>query len=63
MINDDFIQLINQAIKEDSERVALGIVGGSCPTYDEYKSKSGYIKGQKRALEIIKDEYAKYIAK
>jgi hypothetical protein len=62
LITEDFIQTVTQAIRDDMERIANTVVTGSCPSFEDYKSKSGYIKGQKRAIELLNDAFSKYIA-
>ncbi len=61
MITEEFIQTVTQAIRDDMDRVASSVVTGACPSFEDYKSKSGYIKGQKRAIEILNAAFSKYI--
>jgi len=58
-MNEGIIQNLVEALDEEIQSLSVFIYNGSCATYDEYKHKTGIIRGLESSKNIIQDEVSK----
>ena len=61
MKNDPLYIEFLTLIKVEIEREASHLVDGKCSMFDEYKHKTGIIKGLRASIEVIEESFKKVL--